>query len=193
MAKDLERREFIIDLEDENSCVYNISLVEYPAIEKDFEYFDKIKNNYVFNEELFEIEGCIMIPDMDILRYDYLKKEYYNCWFSQETVKEFAYRFLKQKNTDAFTLHHKYSVQDLYLVESWIVVDEDEAKKCGVNLGTWMGRIKCENMEIWEDVKKEVVKGFSVEVKNILVEDDEYNRIINVMNKYIDIIDVKTL
>jgi hypothetical protein len=56
----------------------------------------------------------------------------------------------------------------LSLVESWIVEDEvhDKSRKYGMNvpIGTWMGAVKVNNNEVWNDyVKTGKVKGFSIE------------------------------
>jgi len=195
MDKDLKRIEFKIDENDEKSNCYTISLVENPAIEKDFQFFDKIKQpQYFINEEKMEILGAIMIPNMDILR----KKEngeYYNCWFSVDTIKKIAYKFQKQKSTNNFSVMHDGKlVDDVYLAETWIV-DDDEAIKYNVNKGTWFGLIKCENKEVWQMVKEKVVKGFSVELKNIVVDENykkvviisKEDKILNLMKYYIDI------
>ena len=54
------------------------------------------------------------------------------------------------------------------LVESWIVedTDMDKSKKYGFNVpvGTWMGSVKVNNDEVWNEyVKTGKVKGFSIE------------------------------
>lgn len=194
MDKDLKMVEFTIDDNDENSNCYTISLVENPAIEKDFQFFDKINPpQYFINEEKMEILGAVMIPDMPILR----KKEngeYYNCWFSKETVKKIAYKFQKQKNTNNFSVKHNGKLVDgVYLAETWIV-DEDECKKYGVNNGTWYSVTKCENRDVWQLVKDKYVKGFSVELQNLLVDENyekvdiinKEDKILNLMKYYID-------
>jgi len=71
----------------------------------------------------------------------------------------------KQNNS---TLEHQYQINGLSLVESWIVEDKvhDKSVKYGMNLplGTWVGAVKVNNDEIWNEfVKTGKVKGFSIE------------------------------
>ena len=59
-------------------------------------------------------------------------------------------------------------MKGLTLVESWIVESEtqDKSRKYGLNVpvGTWMGAVKVNNDEIWNEyVKTNKVKGFSIE------------------------------
>jgi len=61
-----------------------------------------------------------------------------------------------------------YKLDGLTLVESWIVEDKEKDKSAiyGLNVpvGTWMGSVKVNNDEIWNDyVKTGQVKGFSIE------------------------------
>ena len=54
------------------------------------------------------------------------------------------------------------------LVESWLVEDEvhDKSRKYGLDVpvGTWMGAVKVNNQEVWDEyVKTNKVKGFSIE------------------------------
>jgi hypothetical protein len=71
----------------------------------------------------------------------------------------------KQNNS---TLEHQYQINGLSLVESWIVEDKvhDKSVKYGMDLplGTWVGAVKVNNDEIWNEfVKTGKVKGFSIE------------------------------
>ncbi len=71
----------------------------------------------------------------------------------------------KQNNS---TLEHQYQINGLSLVESWIVEDKvhDKSVKYGMDLplGTWVGAVKVNNEQIWNEfVKTGKVKGFSIE------------------------------
>ena len=66
------------------------------------------------------------------------------------------------------TLEHQLELKGLTAVESWIVEDKvhDKSRKYGLNVpvGTWMGAVKVNNEEIWNEyVKTNKVKGFSIE------------------------------
>ena len=76
--------------------------------------------------------------------------------------------YLQNGNQSNSTLEHDAQLKDLTLVESWIVEDKEKDKTSlygiDVPVGTWMGSVKVENDEIWNDyVKTGKVKGFSIE------------------------------
>jgi hypothetical protein len=76
--------------------------------------------------------------------------------------------YLMQGKQNNSTLEHQYQINGLSLVESWIVEDKvhDKSVKYGMNLplGTWVGAVKVNNDEIWNEfVKTGKVKGFSIE------------------------------
>ena len=76
--------------------------------------------------------------------------------------------YLMKGNQNNSTLEHQYSLNGLSLVESWIVEDtvHDKSRKYDmeVPVGTWMGTVKVNNEDVWNDyVKTGKVKGFSIE------------------------------
>ena len=76
--------------------------------------------------------------------------------------------YLMQGKQNNSTLEHQYQINGLSLVESWIVEDKvhDKSVKYGMDLplGTWVGAVKVNNDEIWNEfVKTGRVKGFSIE------------------------------
>ncbi len=76
--------------------------------------------------------------------------------------------YLMQGKQNNSTLEHQYEINGLSLVESWIVEDKvhDKSVKYGMDLplGTWVGSVKVNNDNIWNEfVKTGKVKGFSIE------------------------------
>ena len=76
--------------------------------------------------------------------------------------------YLMQGKQNNSTLEHQYQINGLSLVESWIVEDKvhDKSVKYGMDLplGTWVGSVKVNNEQIWNEfVKTGKVKGFSIE------------------------------
>jgi hypothetical protein len=93
--------------------------------------------------------------------------EYY-IYFSKDTVLKASQMYLMKGNQNNSTLEHQHSLSGLTLVESWIVEDAkyDKSRKYGMNVpvGTWMGSVKVNNDEVWNEyVKTGKVKGFSIE------------------------------
>jgi len=150
--------------------VFAISLVKDPAIESDFVYFGKQKEVLKFatvNTDQRLVLGPILIPNKQILRLDNDNNPYY-VFFSPETVKQLSEMYLEKKYNSSVTLEHATPVDDISLVESWIVesAEKDKSKLYGINVpaGTWMGTMKINNDDIWNDfVKTGAVQGFSIE------------------------------
>jgi len=110
--------------------------------------------------------GALLIPNKPIYRRSG-EDEYY-IYFSKETVAKASQMYLVNGNQNNSTMEHQYDLKGLSLVESWLVEDEvhDKSRKYGMNvpLGTWMGAVKVNNEEVWNDyVKTGKVKGFSIE------------------------------
>ena len=156
-------------IEDENiDEVFAISLVEEPAIESNFVFFDKEKVQFAaLSDEKRLVMGPILIPDKQILRVDGQGKPYH-VFFKPETIKKLSEMYLKKKYTDSSTLEHDKKINGVTLVESWIkesvTKDKSALYNLNVPVGTWMGTFKIDNDEIWNDyVKTGEVKGFSIE------------------------------
>ena len=162
-------RLFELFIEDEDvDEIFAVSLVETPAIESDFVFFDKEKVEFQsVNKEERLVMGPILIPNKKILRVDALGQPY-EVFFKPETVKRLSQMYLQRKYQDSATLEHEDKIEDVTLVESWIAesYESDKSKLYGLTVpkGTWMGTFKIDNEEIWDEyVKTGKVKGFSIE------------------------------
>ena len=153
--------------DDELTGIEAISVVENPAIEEDFIALkgEEIKLAEVDKEKRI-LMGALLIPNKPIYR----KKgdEEYYIYFSKDTVVKASQLYLMNGNQSKATLEHQHTINGLTLVESWLVEDEvhDKSRKYGLNVpvGTWMGAVKVNNDEIWNNfVKTGKVKGFSIE------------------------------
>ena len=159
--------ELILDEEQEESGIDAISIVESPAIESDFVALNKqeIKLAEVDKEKKILL-GALLIPNKPIYRNG--EEGDYYIFFSKETIVKASQMYLKNGYQNNSTLEHKDTLKGLTLVESWIVEDEvnDKSRKYGLDVpvGTWMGAVKVNNDEIWNEyVKSGKVKGFSIE------------------------------
>ncbi len=160
--------ELILDEQDEFNGIEAISIVENPAIEEDFV---ALKDQQLI--ELAEVDkekkilmGALLIPNKPIYRKN--GDEEYYIYFSRDTVLKASQKYLKSGNQKNSTLEHQVNIQGLTLVESWIKEDmvHDKSAKYGmeVPLGTWMGTVKVDNDDVWNNyVKTGKVKGFSIE------------------------------
>jgi len=158
--------ELILD-EDEAIGVEAISVVENPAIESDFIALNNQEIKLAeINKEKRLLMGALLIPQKPIYRKS--GKEEYYIFFSKKTVARASQMYLQNGNQSQSTLEHDKQLKGLTLVESWIVEDKEKDKTAlyglDVPVGTWMGSVKVDNDEVWNDyVKSGKVKGFSIE------------------------------
>jgi len=158
--------ELILD-EDQEIGIEAISVVENPAIEEDFIALksQEFKLAEVDKEKRI-LMGALLIPNKPIYRRNG-EDEYY-IYFSKDTVLKASQMYLMQGKQNNSTLEHQYELNGLSLVESWLVEDKvhDKSVKYGMDLplGTWVGAVKVNNDQIWNEfVKTGKVKGFSIE------------------------------
>ena len=159
--------ELILDEEQEESGIEAISIVESPAIESDFVALkaEEIKLAEVDTDKRILL-GALLIPNKPIYRTGD-EGDYY-IFFSKDTIVKASQMYLKNGYQNNSTLEHEKALNGLTLVESWIVEDEvqDKSRKYGLDVpvGTWMGAVKVNNENIWQEyVKTSKVKGFSIE------------------------------
>jgi len=173
--KKLKRKPFKITelvISDDSSelTIDAISLVSEPAIEVDFVYFGKEKNNLTLakvDEEKKMLVSPALIPNKQIYRYDPATDQDYYVFFSKDTVQKASELYLKNNNHHKATYEHQDRVGGVLTVESWIIEDskKDKSNLYGFSLpvGTWMVKMKIENEEMWERIKSKELKGISIE------------------------------
>lgn len=157
---------------DEDAEVYGIdaiSLVERPAIERNWVALKEQASKQEFSladADKRLIVGPALVPDQPIYRRSEDGEEYY-VYFSKSTIRRASELYLIHGNQKNATLEHEQNVKGLSLVESWIVEgSEDKSKLYGMDVpnGTWMVTMRVDNDAIWEKfVKTGEVKGFSIE------------------------------
>lgn len=154
-------------LDEEQIGIEAISVVENPAIEEDFVALksEEVKLAEVDSEKRILL-GALLVPNKPIYRRN--KDDEWYIYFSKDTVRKASEMYLMRGNQNNTTMEHQYALNGLTLVESWIVEDQEKDKSAlyGMKLpvGTWMGSVKVNNDEVWNDyVKTGRVKGFSIE------------------------------
>ena len=134
-----------------------------------------------FASELAEkqmLVGPLMIANKLIPRKDDETGEEYRVFFTKETIEKIAYKMMEDKLLDSVNIEHDGSqkVNDVYLVETWIVKDPEHDKSTlygfSPNIGDWYGIYKVRDGRVWNEfIKTGKVRGFSVEgifLSNIL-------------------------
>jgi hypothetical protein len=161
--------ELVISDESQEMTIDAISLVTSPAIEQDFVFFGKEKNNLTLakiDEEKRMLVSPALIPNKNIFRYDPNTDSDYYVYFSKETVRQASELYLKHNNHHKATYQHEENVSGVLTIESWIKEgDMDKSKLYGFDLpdGTWFVKMKIENDEMWSKIKDGELKGLSIE------------------------------
>ena len=161
--------ELIISDDNQELAIDAISLVSAPAIENNFVFFGKEKNNLTFakvDEEKRMLVSPALIPNKQIFRHDPNTDSDYYVYFSKDTVRKASELYLKHNNHHKATYQHQDRVSGVLTVESWIKEgDSDKSKLYGYDLpnGTWFVKMKIENDELWQKIKAGELKGLSIE------------------------------
>jgi len=132
--------ELLLDEENDVNGVDAVSIVENGAIESNFLALanQEIKLAKV-DEEKRILMGAALIPNKPIFRKQ--GEEMFYVYFSKETVRRASELFFMNGNQNNATLEHQMSINDLTVVESWIVEGEEEKRRMydiKVPVGTWM-------------------------------------------------------
>lgn len=162
------KRYLVDELDSELTAV---SLVDAPAIESNFQYFSKEKPRYVSleSDEKRLVIGAALIPDLDIYRYDEWTGEEFYINFSRKCIENLADKFMKENRGHNWTLGHERAAEGIYVFESWIKEDMERDKSVALGLpadlpvGTWFLSARINDNETWERVKDGRWHGFSVE------------------------------
>ena len=161
--------ELVIEDDNQELAIDAISLVNSPAIEQDFVYFGKEKNNLTFakvDEEKRMLVSPALIPNKQIFRYDPNTDSEYYVYFSADTVRKASELYLKHNNHHKATYEHQDRVSGVLTVESWVKEgDQDKSKLYGYDLpvGTWFVKMKITNDELWSKIKDGELRGLSIE------------------------------
>ncbi|WP_212005752.1 XkdF-like putative serine protease domain-containing protein [Chitinophaga sp. HK235] len=157
----------ISDDEGDNNEVDFISLVDRPAIQRDFLAFSARQGFAVQDNDQHIITGPAMVPDAPIYRKD--KNGEYYVVFAADTIAKIAYRFFKKGYQGNINLQHQSGtlVDDSVFFESWLV-DRSKGKLPMAGFedmpdGTWFVTAKINNADTWTAIKAGEYRGFSVE------------------------------
>ncbi len=139
---------------------------------------------FSISKDKYELAGPLMVADKLIPRFDEEGNKYF-VFFDAEGIKKLSYKLMKNKLIDSVNIEHdpEKSVDDLTLVESWLVTDpkNDKSNSYGYELtkGSWFGIYKVNSKDIWDKyIKTGAVKGFSVEgifADKTIIQSKEYD------------------
>ena len=153
-----------LEINGEGDGVNIISLVEFPAVERNFIQLSK-EVKLSLNEDKRELLGVALIPDMPIYRRD--KQGEYYIVFSAESIRKIAINFYKKLNVNMADVEHNHNIENGITYFQSMIVDKENgicpAAFKDLPNGTWIVGCKVENDKVWEAVKSGEVKGFSID------------------------------
>ena len=167
----LELPVYMLDITDDvndDAQVDFISLVDRPAIQKNWNAFNNTQKFEIVSEDRRIISGPIMLADTPIFRSDANYGDYYVA-FSAETILKIAKKFFKKGFQSNVNLMHdqNQAFDDITLFESFI---SDQTRGImpmkgfeDAPWGSWFGSMVVDNNEAWAKVKNGEIMGFSVE------------------------------
>ena len=183
-------------IEADDSGIYKVSLVDFPAVESDFVYFDKqaeILKLAITNEEQRLVTGVIMRADFPIYRCSKDMGEYYIV-YSKDTIKIMAEKMMADNTFNNINLQHEdgTDVEGINLVEIFIKDTDKGIDPKGfeyVENGSLFATYKVNVDSIWEQIKAGGFRGFSLEglfdliPTNVAMTKQEKNKNTNIMKQ----------
>lgn len=169
----------IDDLTDPEMGLMAISLVDFPAVEKNFIRFKDEKQPQRImlkadNDQRI-ITGVALLADTPIYRYDPAMGGDYYIVFERETIKTLVQKYSQDGLLNVINLQHDsqtYSINACTMIESYFV--NAERGICpiefqGIPDGSWIVSFKVTNDALWDAIKASSggegeLNGFSVEV-----------------------------
>lgn len=187
---------------DATTGMYTVSLVDYPAVESDFLYFNENKKQMTFaveDEEQRIITGVVMRCDFPIYRITDGGYEYY-IMYDKATIELMAEKWIADGFANYVNLQHNplNYVDGVYLKELYIKDTERGINPKGfetISDGSLFATYKVLNDDVWNGIKSGEFKGFSLEgyfdVKEVQTPEEEaenalLDEIINMLNNILD-------
>jgi hypothetical protein len=155
------------DLNDDAEVQF-VSLVDRPAIQKNWNAFKNEQKFQIISEDKRIISGCAMLADTPIFRSDATFGDYYVA-FSKDTITKIVQKYFKKGYQNNVNLMH-----DPNQIETGVTMFESfiSDKSRGIEPmkgfedapdGSWFVSMLVENDEVWGKVKQGMVNGFSIE------------------------------
>lgn len=167
----------IYNIDPDDSLVYAVSLVDYPAVETNFICLKKDEQEKKFvnleSEDKRMIYGCALRADYPIYRR-YGDEEFY-ITFTKEAIEKLSQKYLKKGFQFNLTKDHEKDINGITITESWLKFDAEKDKSIALGLddvavGSWFIGCNVDDDELWNEVKEGKWGGFSIEAEVVLNE-----------------------
>lgn len=166
--KNLPLYKIVVNPDEDETGMTCVSLVDYPAIEKDFICFEKKMAFAVQDEEKRIVTGPAIIADMPIYRRSAEMGEYY-VTFDKETIDNIILKYSKFGMWNNVSLQHNgENIEGVIMVE-FFKKDSEKGivpkEFADVADGSLFVSYKITDEALWEEIKNSgELNGFSIEV-----------------------------
>ncbi len=151
----------------EDTGMFVVSLVEFPAIEKSFMAFSEQKELKlsVVDEEKQMVFGPVAIADMPIYRRDADGYEYY-IMYTKETIAKMVEKYFEHGFQNNVDVEHNFELQPGVILTQAFIKDTEKGiaptEYPDVSDGSLFFQFHITDNELWEKVKAGEVTGFSL-------------------------------
>ena len=176
-------------VDDEGTGMLRVSLVDDPAIMTNFLAFDKDRKTITYrvaDEERRLVFGVLMRADFPIYRNDPRFGEFYIV-YTADTIRKMAEKYMaedRQNNVD--TMHDRDDRDGITLVQYFL---KDTARGIApegfdeVADGSLFAEYHIENDEVWAKIKDGSYRGFSIEIVNDLVPEEDAGKVAEIIEE----------
>ena len=170
---------FVAGMETDACGMLKVSLVDYPAVEKNFLAFEKqekVELYAVQDEDKQIVRGVLMRANYPIFRKDKELGEYFII-YKPETIREMAEQYLKEGRSSNVNLMHEdgSDVEGVDMVQLFIKDSAAGVSPSGfeeIEDGSLFAEFHVNNLDVWASIKEGTYKGFSIETLNTIEEED---------------------
>ena len=188
---------FVAGMETDACGMQRVSLVDRPAVEKNFVAFHKeeqIVKYAVQDEDKQIVRGVLMRADYPILRRDKNLGEFFLV-FKPEVIRAMAEKYLKDGNSSNFNLMHEdgSDVEGVDMVQLFIKDTAAGVNPVGfeeIEDGSLFGEFHVNNPDVWAAIKDGTFKGFSIEAvvtyeaETAVISTEKIQDVINWLNSF---------
>lgn len=188
---------FVAGMETDACGMLKVSLVDFPAVEKNFLAFDKqekVELYSVQDEDKQIVRGVLMRANYPIFRKDKELGEYFII-YKPETIREMAEQYLKEGRSSNVNLMHEddSDVEGVDMVQLFIKDSAAGVSPAGfeeIEDGSLFAEFHVNNPDVWASIKEGTYQGFSIETLNSIEEEsavistEKIQDVINWLNSF---------
>lgn len=177
----------VVNLNDDDTGMLAISLVDEPAIDVLFQAFAKEKEPMKFSiadESEHKVTGVAIYADKYIYRWNESLGDYY-VYFDRQTIENIVEKYSKENLLNSVDLQHDGEMVDgVTMIEYYIKDSSKGINPKGfedVSDGSLFVTYKVRNDEVWKRIKDGDVRGFSIEICTdsefvSMIQEEEFSR-----------------